>query len=118
VTARAENHIRGNPDLADTISRLQSYEAAGADVLYAPGLRTVEEIAAVCGAVGKPVNVLAVPQLTVAQIVEAGAQRISVGGSLAWVAAAALVDAATAIRDRGDLTSLAARPPRREWFTS
>jgi len=117
VTARAENHIRGNPDLADTIARLQAYEAAGADVLYAPGLRSVEEIAAVCGAVGKPVNVLAVPQLTVAQIIEAGAQRISIGGSLAWVAAAALVDAATAIRDRGDLSVLAAPPPRREWFT-
>ena len=59
LTARAENHIRGNPDLDDTIARLQAYEAAGADVLYAPGLASAEEIRAVCEAVGKPVNVLA-----------------------------------------------------------
>jgi 2-methylisocitrate lyase-like PEP mutase family enzyme len=61
LTGRAENHIRGNPDLDDTIARLQAYEEAGADVLYAPGLRTAEEIRAVCEAVSKPVNVLAVP---------------------------------------------------------
>src|SRR4029453_6745253 len=75
LTARAENHIRSNADLADTIRRLQSFEEAGADVLYAPGLSTLEEIRAVCGAVSKPVNVLAVPGLSVAEIVEAGAQR-------------------------------------------
>src|SRR5262249_3516626 len=57
LSARAENHIRGNPDLDDTIARLQSYERVGADVLYAPGLGTVEEIRAVCSAVSKPVNV-------------------------------------------------------------
>src|SRR5579864_6519439 len=67
LTARAENHIRGNPDLDDTIERLQAYEAAGADCLYAPGLSTVEEIRGVCDAVGKPVNVLARPQLTAAE---------------------------------------------------
>ena len=59
LTARAENHIRGNPDLDDTIARLQAYEAAGADVLYAPGLRSADEIRAVCSAVARPVNVLA-----------------------------------------------------------
>ena len=59
LTARAENHIRGNPDLDDTIARLQAYEGAGADVLYAPGLRGGEEIGAVCQAVSRPVNVLA-----------------------------------------------------------
>jgi 2-methylisocitrate lyase-like PEP mutase family enzyme len=59
LTARAENHIRGNPDLEDTITRLQAYEQAGADVLYAPGLRDAEQIRAVCAAVSKPVNVLA-----------------------------------------------------------
>jgi 2-methylisocitrate lyase-like PEP mutase family enzyme len=111
VTARAENHIRGNPDLGDTIARLQAYLAAGADVLYAPGLRSVAEIAAVCSAVDRPVNVLAVPGLTVGEIAEAGAQRISVGGSLAWVAMQALTEAATAIRERGDLSSLGARSP-------
>ena len=64
LTARAENHIRGNPDLDDTIARLQAYERAGADVLYAPGLRNGDEIRAVCDAVSKPVNVLAPPGLT------------------------------------------------------
>jgi 2-methylisocitrate lyase-like PEP mutase family enzyme len=116
LTARAENHIRGNPDLEDTIARLQAFEAAGAHALYAPGLRSVEEIRAVCGAVSKPVNVLAVPGLTVAEIFGAGAQRISVGGSLTWVAAQALVDAATAIRDDGDLSVLSARLPLGDWF--
>jgi len=111
LTARAENNIRGNPDLADTIARLQAYEAAGADVLYAPGLRSVDEIASVCASVGKPVNVLARPHLTVDEIVGAGAQRVSVGGSLTWVAVRALVQAAAAIRDRGDLSALDARAP-------
>ncbi len=111
LTARAENHIRGNPDLGDTIDRLQAFEQAGADVLYAPGLRTVGEIRAVCDAVSKPVNVLALPGLTLAEIAGAGAKRVSVGGGLAWVAAQALVDAATAIRDGGDFSMLSARNP-------
>jgi 2-methylisocitrate lyase-like PEP mutase family enzyme len=117
-TARAENHIRGNPDLDDTIARLQAYEDAGADVLYAPGLRTVEEIRAVCDAVSKPVNVLALPSLTVAEIFEAGAQRISVGGSFAWVALAAFAEAATKIRDDGDLSVLAARVRLGDWLST
>jgi 2-methylisocitrate lyase-like PEP mutase family enzyme len=116
LTARAENHIRSNADLADTIRRLQSFEEAGADVLYAPGLSTLEEIRAVCDAVSKPVNVLAVPGLSVAEIVEAGAQRISVGGSLTWVAVKAFADAASAIRDRGNLSALDARVPLDDWF--
>jgi 2-methylisocitrate lyase-like PEP mutase family enzyme len=73
LTARAENHIRGNPDLEDTIGRLQAYERAGADVLYAPGLRSGDEIRAVCDAVAKPVNVLARPGLSLSEVVEAGA---------------------------------------------
>jgi 2-methylisocitrate lyase-like PEP mutase family enzyme len=116
LAARAENHIRGNPDLDDTIARLRAYEEAGADVLYAPGLRTVEEIRTVCGAVSRPVNVLARPNLSVGQIFEAGAQRVSVGGSLTWVAVSAMADAAVAIRDRGDLSALSARPPLSDWF--
>jgi 2-methylisocitrate lyase-like PEP mutase family enzyme len=116
LTARAENHIRGNPDLDDTIARLQAYERAGADVLYAPGLKTVEEIRAVCGAVSRPMNVLARPGLSLRQLVDAGAWRISVGGALTWVAAKALADAATAIRDRGDLSALVARVPLDEWL--
>jgi 2-methylisocitrate lyase-like PEP mutase family enzyme len=117
LTARAENHLRGNPDLDDTIRRLRAFEEVGADVLYAPGLRTVEEISAVCEAVTKPVNVLAVRGLTVGDITGAGAQRISVGGALTWVAVDAFASAAQAIRDRGDLSVLGARPPLQEWFS-
>jgi 2-methylisocitrate lyase-like PEP mutase family enzyme len=111
LTARAENHIRGNPDLDDTIARLQAYEAAGADVLYAPGLRSADDVRAVCAAVSKPVNVLGHRGLKLAEVFEAGAQRVSVGGALTWVATAALTSAAEALRD-GDLSVLAARAPR------
>jgi 2-methylisocitrate lyase-like PEP mutase family enzyme len=106
LTARAENHIRENPDLDDTIARLHAYEQAGADVLYAPGLVSADEIRAVCEAVSRPVNVLARRDLTFAQIAEAGAQRVSLGGALTWSAVGAFVEAATAIRDRGDFSSL------------
>jgi 2-methylisocitrate lyase-like PEP mutase family enzyme len=116
LSARAENHLRGNPDLEDTIARLQAFERAGADVLYAPGLRTVEQIRAVCEAVSGPVNVLAVAGLSLAEIVGAGAQRVSVGGSLTWVAVGAMADAATAIRDAGDFSSLDKRLPLGEWL--
>jgi 2-methylisocitrate lyase-like PEP mutase family enzyme len=85
-------------------------------VLYAPGLRTAEEIGAVCAAVSKPVNVLAFPGMTFAAIAAAGAQRVSVGGGLAWVAADALLRAATAIRDTGDFSALAAERSPREWL--
>lgn len=116
LTARAENHIRGNPDLADTIARLQAFAEAGADVLYAPGLQSSDEIRAVCQGVSRPVNVLALPGLSLAEIVAAGAQRVSVGGGLTWVAVRALADAAAAIRESGDLSSLAARVPLARWF--
>jgi 2-methylisocitrate lyase-like PEP mutase family enzyme len=116
LTARAENHIRGNPDLDDTIARLRAYERAGADVLYAPGLRNGEEVRAVCEAVSKPVNVLAHPGLSMREIVEAGGQRVSVGGGLAFVGLAAAVEAAEQIRDTGDFSSLGARPRLKEWL--
>lgn len=116
LTARAENHIRGNPDLSDTIERLLAYEAAGADVLYAPGLTTTEEIRELCAAVSRPVNVLALGGLSFAEIAGAGAQRVSVGGALAWVAVNAFADAARAIRDDGDFSSFGSGPPLREWF--
>jgi 2-methylisocitrate lyase-like PEP mutase family enzyme len=116
LTARAENHIRGNPDLDDTIKRLRAFEEAGADVVYAPGLRTVDDIRAVCGAVSKPVNVLAVPSLTAAEIIGAGAQRISFGGSLTWVSVNAAAEAVTAIRDHGDFSAFGKSPPVRDWF--
>ncbi len=106
LTARAENHIRGNPDLDDTIARLQAYEAAGADVLYAPGLKDGGEIRSICDAVGKPVNVLAHKGLSVPEIADAGGIRISVGGGLTWVAVNAMAAAAQKIRDKGDLSVL------------
>jgi 2-methylisocitrate lyase-like PEP mutase family enzyme len=118
LTARAENHIRGNPDLDDTIARLRAFEEAGADVLYAPGLRTVDEIRAVCEAVSRPVNVLALGGLSLDEITAAGARRVSVGGGLTWVALKAMVDAAEAIRDAGDFSALAARLPLADWLAS
>ena len=116
LTARAENHIRGNPDLGDTVERLLAFEEAGADVLYAPGLRMTSEIRTVCEAVERPVNVLALGDLSLAEIVEAGAQRVSVGGGLAWVAVDALAEAARAIQERGDLSVLGVRVPLRDWL--
>jgi 2-methylisocitrate lyase-like PEP mutase family enzyme len=116
VTARAENHIRGNPDLEDTITRLQAFEEAGADVLYAPGLQTIDEIRTVCAEVSKPVNVLAIPSLTLAEIAAAGARRVSVGGALTWVAVKAMADAAASIQANGDFSVLAARLPLGDWF--
>ena len=95
LTARAENHIRGNPDLDDTITRLRAYEEAGADVLYAPGLESPHDIRTVCDAVSKPLNVLALPGMTLSEIAGAGARRVSVGGGLAWVAIRAMADAAS-----------------------
>ena len=116
LTARAENHIRGNPDLDDTIARLQAFETAGADVPYAPGLRTLDEVRAVCQAVSRPVNVLARPGLTMAELVAAGAQRVSVGGALTWTAVEAFASAARAIHERGDFSGLASAPPLDDWF--
>jgi 2-methylisocitrate lyase-like PEP mutase family enzyme len=116
LTARAENHIRGNPDLDDTIARLEAFERAGADVLYAPGLRSADEIRAVCEATAKPVNVLARPRLAMSEIAAAGAQRISVGGALTWVAVSAMAAAAEKMRDFGDFSSLAAPVRLEEWL--
>jgi len=116
LTARAENHIRGNPDLDDTVARLKAFEQAGADVLYAPGLHTVEEIRGVCEAVSKPVNVLALSNLSLAEIAGAGARRVSVGGGLTWVAIRAMADAAIAINETGNFSALAADIPLSEWF--
>jgi 2-methylisocitrate lyase-like PEP mutase family enzyme len=117
LTARAENHIRGNPRLDDTIARLGAYEAAGADVLYAPGLRTAAEVRAVCEAVSAPVNVLATPGLTFAEIIRAGGQRVSVGGGLAWVAIAAMMEAAMRLAE-GDMSVLSADAPPSAWFSN
>ncbi len=106
VTARAENHIRGNPEIDDTIARLQSYERAGADVVYAPGLADAAEVAKVAAATERPLNVLAFPSMSLAELAEAGAQRVSVGGSLTWAAVEAAAAVATAMRDDGDFSGL------------
>jgi 2-methylisocitrate lyase-like PEP mutase family enzyme len=109
LTARAENFLRGNPDLEDTIARLQAYEHAGADVVYAPRLTSAEQIQAICDAVSKPVNVLAFAALglSFAEISAAGAQRVSVGGWLTYTAMNAAVEVAERIRDEGDFSGLA-----------
>ncbi len=102
LTARAENLIRGNPDLDDTIARLHAYREAGAHVLYAPGLRTIEEVRRVVDSVGGPVNVLALPGLPpVAELAEAGVARVSVGGAFSHVAFGALSRAARELLEAG-----------------
>jgi 2-methylisocitrate lyase-like PEP mutase family enzyme len=100
-TARAENFLRNRPDIDDTIRRLQAFEKAGADVLYAPGIGDIETIRTVCSAVGRPVNVLATPNFTVPMLAEAGARRISLGSKLTTVAFGALQAAAREMLDRG-----------------
>jgi 2-methylisocitrate lyase-like PEP mutase family enzyme len=114
--ARAENHLHGVDDLDDTIARLLAYEAAGADVLYAPGLRSIDQVRTICSAVSRPVNVLGHAGFTLSEIFDAGAQRVSVGGALTWVGVAAAAEAATALRD-GDLSVLTARVPLADWLS-
>ncbi|MFO0997168.1 MAG: isocitrate lyase/phosphoenolpyruvate mutase family protein [Alphaproteobacteria bacterium] len=107
LTARAENFLHGRPDLDDTIRRLQAFEAAGAEVLYAPGLPSLEAIRAVCAAVKKPVNVvmgLKGATYTVEQLREAGVKRISVGGAFARAALGAFLRAAREVKETGSFT--------------
>jgi 2-methylisocitrate lyase-like PEP mutase family enzyme len=102
LTARAENHIHRRDDLADTIARLHAYQEAGADVLFAPGLRTADDIRSVVASVDRPVNVLVMPGCpTIDELAEIGVARISVGGAFAYAALAGLIDAATELRDEG-----------------
>jgi 2-methylisocitrate lyase-like PEP mutase family enzyme len=103
LTARAENYLHGRPDLVDTIERLQAYQAAGADVLYAPGLPTAEAIRAVVQGVDRPLNVLAGggTLFGVATLEALGVKRISVGSALARVALGAFLTAAREMRNRG-----------------
>jgi len=104
LTARAENFLHGRHDLDDTVKRLQAFAKAGADVLYAPGLRDLATIRQVVAAVTKPLNVVmsaADPDLTTQQLADAGVRRISVGGTLSRLAYAAVRDAAIAMRDKG-----------------
>jgi 2-methylisocitrate lyase-like PEP mutase family enzyme len=102
LTARSENYLHGRRDIDDTIARLQAFQEAGADVLYAPGLRSIEDIRAVVAAVDRPVNVLALPVAPpVAELAEAGVRRISVGGAFAYASLGALVAAGRELLDHG-----------------
>ncbi len=104
LTARAENFLRGNPDLDDTIRRLQAFEKAGADVLFAPGLPDLEAVRAVCAAVSKPFNFMVGirgKSFTVAELSAAGVKRISLATSLYRAAMSGLLDAAREAKDRG-----------------
>lgn len=107
LTARAENFLHGKPDLDDTILRLQAFEKAGADVLYAPGLPDMAAIKTVCASVTRPVNVvmgLSGPVFSVSELEQAGVKRISVGGSFARAALGGLMRAAREVKDHGTFT--------------
>ena len=118
LTARAENYFRDRPDLDDTLTRLQAYERAGAHVLYAPRIPSADVIRAIRDATTRPLNVLAGPGLPVSEITESGAQRISVGGRLAWVAINSMVAAAEEVRGGGDLPPLADPTQINEWLSA
>lgn len=109
LTARSENFLRGNPDLDDTIRRLQAFEAAGADVLFAPGLPDLDAVRAVCAAVSKPVNFMVGirgKSFTVAELAAAGVKRISLASSLYRAAMTGLFEAAREIKDAGTFAYL------------
>jgi 2-methylisocitrate lyase-like PEP mutase family enzyme len=109
LTARAENFIRGKPDLDDAIRRLQAYEKAGADVLFAPALPDLAAVRAVCSAVTKPVNFMVGIKgkcFSVAELAEAGVKRISFASSLYRAAMSGLLEAAAEAKDRGTFTYL------------
>jgi 2-methylisocitrate lyase-like PEP mutase family enzyme len=111
LTARAENYLHGRQDLADTINRLQAYQEAGADVLYAPGLATKDDIVSVVGSVDRPVNVLMGLQglqLSLTELSAIGVKRVSVGSSLCRAALAAFLRAAREMRESGTFTYAAA----------
>ena len=117
LTARAENYFTGTPDLADTIERLQAYQEAGADVLYAPGLKTLDDIASVVSSVDKPVNVLIGPserRVSIAELATLGVRRVSVGGVLANVAMDALIKAARELLETGTFDFMSDLSPTQE----
>jgi 2-methylisocitrate lyase-like PEP mutase family enzyme len=113
LTGRAENHIRGVDDVDDTVARLIAYRDAGADVVYAPGLADIDQIAAVVKAVGVPVNVLLLPNgPAIAELDSVGVRRVSTGGALAAHAYGALVEAAKELLGPGTATYATRRAPR------
>ena len=105
LTARSEQLLRCDYDLDETVKRLNAYEAAGADVLYAPALNTLEDVQLVASSVNKPLNVLGsfLPDYSVAEIGNAGAKRVSIGGALARYLTAAMQEVARALHEEGDL---------------
>lgn len=109
LTARAENLLRGVDDLEDTIARLKSYEAAGADVLYAPGVRTLEDLSTVTGELNRPFNVLVVffPGASVGDLAAHGARRISLGAALTWVSLKPVLEASAEMLEKGTFSFLA-----------
>jgi 2-methylisocitrate lyase-like PEP mutase family enzyme len=110
LVGRAENYLHGRPDLDDTIRRLQAYEAAGVDVLYAPGISSAEDIRTVCSAVTKPVNVLvssSSPSYSVTELAALGVKRISLGSALSRAALGGMVHAAREIQQQGTFRFLA-----------
>ncbi len=117
LTARAENFFLGRRDLDDTIRRLQAFEKAGADVLYAPGLRDLQTIRTVASAVTKPLNVVVgmlEPGISAADLAQAGVKRISVGGALCRLALRHMMDGAREMRERGTFSWMAQVPPYAE----
>ena len=117
LTARAENFLHGRKDLDDTIKRLQAFEAAGADVLYSPGLYDLATIKTVVSALKKPFNLVmgfADPTLTVPLLSAAGVKRISVGGALSRVALAAVLRCAREMKDKGSFTFIPEMVPMQE----
>ena len=107
LTARAENHFHGYHDLDDTIARLKAYQDAGADVLYAPGLRGIEQIRTVLEAIDRPLNVLTWAHTpSVKELADAGVSRVSVGSALAFAAYGTLLQAARELRDEGTYSYL------------
>ena len=118
LTARAENFTRGNPNLDDTIKRLQAFEKAGADVLFAPGLPDLAAVRAVCAAVSKPVNFMAGikgKSFTVAELAAAGVRRISLAASLYRAAMTGILDAAREVKERGTFGYLDHAMTSQEW---
>jgi 2-methylisocitrate lyase-like PEP mutase family enzyme len=102
LTARCENFLHGRPDVGDTIARLQTYQEAGADVLYAPGMNDLDDIRQLIASVDRPVNVLALPGVaSVSELGGAGVSRISVGGAFAFTALGAVVEASRELLDKG-----------------
>lgn len=105
LTGRAENYLHGRPDLSDTIGRLQAYQEAGADVLYAPGLSRLEDIRQLVASVDRPVNVLARPGApAVSELAAVGVSRVSVGGAFAFAALGAVIEAARELSVEGTYT--------------